>query len=177
MWREGVDRAEKRELVADLSGALGAAGSIVVAHYSGLSVAEMERLRGQMREAGGKVRIAKNRLAKLALKETEVADISGLLEGPTLLAFSDDAITAAKVAAGFAKTNEKLIILGGAMGATQLGVDDVKQLAELPSLDELRAKIAGMLTQPAAKIASVLNAPGGQVARVISAYSEQGAAA
>jgi large subunit ribosomal protein L10 len=164
-------------LVADLSGALGAAGSIVVAHYKGLSVADMERLRGQMREAGGKVRIAKNRLAKLALKETEVADISSLLEGPTLLAYSDDVITAAKVAAGFAKTNEKLIILGGAMGATGLDADAVKQLAELPSLDELRARLAGLLTQPAAKIAAVLNAPGGQVARVVSAYSEQGAAA
>jgi large subunit ribosomal protein L10 len=172
-----VDRAEKRELVTDLTGALSAAGTIVVAHYQGLTVAEMEQLRGQMRVAGGKVRIAKNRLAKLALKETEMADISGLLTGPTLLAYSADPIVAAKVAAGFAKTNDKLVILGGAMGETGLDADGVKALADLPSLDELRARIAGMLTQPAAKIAAVLQAPGGQVARVISAYSEKGAAA
>ncbi|HUV32645.1 MAG TPA: 50S ribosomal protein L10 [Devosiaceae bacterium] len=172
-----MDRAEKRELVADLSGALGAAGTIVVAHYEGLSVAEMEKLRKQMKQAGGSVRIAKNRLAKRALKDTEVADISGLLTGPTLLAFSADPVTAAKVAAAFAKTNDKLVIVGGAMGVTELDADGVKALAELPSLDELRARLAGMLTQPAARIAAVLQAPGAQVARVISAYSEQGATA
>ncbi len=177
MWRASVEKAEKRELVADLTGALGAAGTIVVAHYKGLTVAEMEQLRKQMRQAGGKVRIAKNRLAKLALKQTEIADVTPLLKGPTLLAFSTDPVTAAKVASGFAKTNQKLVILGGAMGKTSLDASGVKALAELPSLDELRAKLAGLVKQPAQKIAAVLQAPGGQVARVISAYSEKGAAA
>ena len=177
MWRASVEKAEKRELVADLTGALGAAGTIVVAHYKGLTVAEMEQLRKQMRQAGGKVRIAKNRLAKLALKQTEIADVTPLLKGPTLLAFSTDPVTAAKVASGFAKTNQKLVILGGAMGKTSLDASGVNALAELPSLDELRAKLAGLVKQPAQKIAAVLQAPGGQVARVISAYSEKGAAA
>lgn len=177
MWRASVDRAEKRELVADLTGALGAAGTVVVAHYKGLTVSEMEQLRKQMRQAGGKVRIAKNRLAKLALKQTEIADVTPLLKGPTLLAYSADPVTAAKVAAGFAKTNQKLVILGGAMGKTSLDATGVQALAELPSLDELRAKLAGLIKQPAQKIAAVLQAPGGQVARVISAYSEKGAAA
>jgi large subunit ribosomal protein L10 len=106
-----------------------------------------------------------------------VADLTPLLKGSTLLAISEDPITAAKISAAFAKQNEKFQILGGAMGKTGLDANGVKALAELPSLDELRAKIAGLLTQPAAKIASVVNAPGGQVARVISAYSETGAAA
>ncbi|MEX1179544.1 MAG: 50S ribosomal protein L10 [Cucumibacter sp.] len=172
-----MDRAEKRELVADLTGALGAAGTVVVAHYKGLSVAEMEQLRKQMRQAGGTVRIAKNRLARLALKETKMADISSLLKGPSLLAFSADPVVAARVAARFAKTNEKLVIIGGAMGSTGLDAKGVKALAELPSLDYLRARLAGLLAQPAAKLAAVLQAPGGQVARVIAAYSEKGAAA
>lgn len=177
MWREGVDRAEKRELVSTLHEAFKASGTIVVAHYQGLSVAELEDLRVQMKQAGGSVKVAKNRLAKLALKDTEVADFSDLLTGPTLLAYSEDPVTAAKVAAGYAKKNDKFVLLGGAMGSTELDADGVKALADVPSLDELRAKIAGMLTQPAAKIAQVVNAPGGQVARVISAYSEKGAAA
>jgi large subunit ribosomal protein L10 len=123
------------------------------------------------------VKVAKNRLAKLALKQTENADISGLFTGPTVIAYSEDPVTAPKIAARFADKNKKFEILGGAMGQTELDASGVKALAELPSLDELRARIAGMLTQPAARIASVLQAPGGQVARVISAYSDKGAAA
>ena len=172
-----MDRAEKAKLVASLTEDFKSSEVIVVAHYAGLTVADMENLRVQMRAAGGQVRVAKNRLAKLALKETDSADISDLFTGPTLVAYSDDPITAPKIAVKFAKENEKLVVLGGTMGTTGLDVDAVKSLASLPSLDELRARIAGMLTQPATKIATIAQAPGSQVARVISAYSEKGAAA
>ena len=172
-----MDRAEKAELVGSLTEAFKSSGAIVVAHYTGLTVAEMENLRVQMKQAGGQVKVAKNRLAKLALKDTENADISGLFTGPTLVAYSDDPVTAPKIAVKFAEKNDKFVVLGGAMGATELDAAGVKALASVPSLDELRAKIAGMLTQPAAKIASVVQAPGGQVARVIAAYSDKGAAA
>lgn len=170
-----MERAEKAEFVASLQGDLENTSTVVVAHYAGLSVPQMEDLRGQMREAGGKVKVAKNRLAKLALKQTELADISGLLKGPTLLAYSDDPVTAAKVSVAFAKENEEFVILGGAMDTSELDASGVESLAKMPSLDELRAKIAGMLTQPAAKIASVTQAPGGAVARVIGAYADKGA--
>lgn len=177
MWREAVDRAEKAELVASLTEAFKASGAIVVAQYTGLTVAEMEGLRVQMKQSGAQVRVAKNRLAKLALKQTENADISDLFKGPTLVAYSSDPVTAPKIAVKFADKNKKLIILGGAMGQTELDADGVKALAELPSLDELRARLAGLIVRPAAKIASVLQAPGGQIARVISAYSDKSAAA
>jgi len=172
-----LERAQKRELVAAMQEAFSASGAIVVAHNKGLTVADMEDLRVQMRAAGGQVKVAKNRLAKRALKNTDVADFSDLLTGPTVLAFSNDPITAPKVASAFAKKNSNFEILGGAMGATGLDVQGVEELARLPSMDELRAMIAGLLTRPAAKIASVVQAPGGQVARVISAYSKEGAAA
>jgi len=171
-----VDRTEKAELVKSLTEAFKSSEVIVVAHYTGLSVAELEELRVSMKTAGGQVKVAKNRLAKLALKQADVADVSDLFTGPTLVAYSDDPVTAPKIAANFAKENNKFVILGGAMGSTELDVNGVKTLASLPSLDELRGKIAGLLTQPAAKIAMVVQAPGGQVARVISAYSEKGAA-
>ncbi len=172
-----MDRAEKAELVDALTEAFKGSGAIVVAHYAGLTVAEMETLRKQMKQSGAKVRVAKNRLAKLALEKTELADISGLFTGPTLVAYSEDPVSAPKVAVGFANKNKKLIVLGGAMGRTELDANGVKALAELPSLDELRSRLAGLVTQPAAKIASVLQAPGGQIARVLSAYSEKGEAA
>lgn len=172
-----MDKAEKRELVSSLQDAFNASGSVVVAHYSGLSVAKMEDLRVQMKQAGGQVKVAKNRLAKRALENAEIADFGEFLTGPTVLTYAEDPITAAKISAKFAKSNDKYVILGGAMGETKLDAAAVVALSELPSLDELRAKIAGMLTQPAAKIASVLQAPGGQVARVVSAYSEKGEAA
>lgn len=172
-----MDRAEKAELVDHLTGAFKESGAIVVAHYAGLTVADMEDLRVQMKQAGGQVKVAKNRLAKLALKQTDNADISDLFTGPTVVAYSEDPITAPKIAVKFAKGKDKFVILGGAMGATELDADQVKALAELPSLDELRAKLAGLLTQPAAKIASVAQAPGAQIARVLSAYAEKGAAA
>lgn len=175
-WRVAVDRAEKAEVVSSLQQAFAGSGAVVVAHYAGLSVSDFEKLRVQMKQAGGQVKVAKNRLAKLALKETDTADISDLLTGPTVLAYSEDPITAPRIAKKFADTNSKFVILGGAMGSTGLDADGVKALADLPSLDELRAKLAGLLTQPATNIARLAKEPGASVARVISAYSEKGAA-
>jgi large subunit ribosomal protein L10 len=174
MWSERVERAAKRELVDQLQASLKDAGSIVVARNTGLTVADLETLRTQMRQAGGAVKVAKNRLAKLALKETDNADISALFEGPTVLAFAKDPMTAPKIASAFADKNQKFVVLGGAMGKTGLDANNVKALATMPSLDQLRAMLAGMLKQPATRIASVLQAPGGQVARVLSAYAEKG---
>ncbi|KKB12899.1 50S ribosomal protein L10 [Devosia geojensis] len=171
-----MERAEKREVVASLQSALSRAGSIVVAHNTGLSVAELTDLRVQVKQAGGQLKVAKNRLAKLALKDTDNADISGLFTGPTVIAYAEDPMTAPKIASKFADKNQKYVILGGAMGATALDVNNVKALATMPSLDELRATLAGMLKQPAQRIASVVQAPGGQIARVLSAYAEKGAA-
>lgn len=172
-----MDRAQKSELVTTLNEVFSNAGVIVVAHYSGLTVAEMTDLRRRMREAGGHVRVAKNRLAKRALEGTEVAGISDLFSGPTCVAYSEDPVAAPKVAVNFAKDNEKLVILGGSMGATVLDTNGVKSLASLPSLDELRGKLVGLLQAPAGKIARTLNAPAGQLARVFSAKGQQGEAA
>ncbi|WP_417585670.1 50S ribosomal protein L10 [Pelagibacterium sp.] len=172
-----MDRAEKAEVVSSLQQAFAGSGAVVVAHYTGLSVSDFEKLRVQMKQAGGQVKVAKNRLAKLALKDTETADISDILTGPTVLAYSEDPITAPKVAKKFADSNSKFVILGGAMGSTALDADGVKALADLPSLDELRAKLAGLLVQPATNIARLAKEPGASVARVISAYSDKGAAA
>ncbi len=169
-----MDKAEKQELVSSLQDAFNASGSVVVAHYSGLTVADMEDLRVQMKEAGGYVKVAKNRLAKLALENADIADFGEFLTGPTVLTYSEDPITAAKISSKFAKSNDKYVVLGGAMGETKLEAKDVAALADLPSLDELRAKLAGLVKQPATKVAAVLNAPGGQIARVISAYSTKG---
>jgi large subunit ribosomal protein L10 len=172
-----VERAEKSEVIASLQSSFAGAGSIVVARNAGLTVADLETLRTQMKQAGGTVKVAKNRLAKLALKETDTADISALFQGPTVVAFAQDPMTAPKVAAAFADKNQKFEILGGAMGKTGLDANNVKALATMPSLDQLRATLAGMLLQPATRIASILQAPGGQIARVLSAYAEKGNAA
>jgi large subunit ribosomal protein L10 len=172
-----VERAEKRELVTALQSSFAGAGSIVVAQNAGLTVAEMESLRRQMKSAGGQVKVAKNRLAKLALKDTDTADISALFTGPTVIAFSRDPMTAPKIASGFADKNQKFVILGGAMGMTNLDPSRVKALATMPSLDQLRATLAGMLKQPATRIASVVQAPGAQIARVLAAYADKSNAA
>jgi large subunit ribosomal protein L10 len=172
-----VDRAEKREFVAALNSVFNSTGSVVVAHYSGLTVSQMNDLRSKMRQAGGTVKVAKNRLAKIALQGTPSESITDLFEGQTLIAYSEDPVTAPKVTADFAKGNEQLVILGGSMGATKLDVNGVKALAELPSLDELRAKIVGMISTPATRIAQVVKAPAGNVARVIGAYARKEEAA
>lgn len=172
-----MDRAEKREFVTELSEVFKTSGSVVVAHYAGITVAQMNDFRSQMRAAGGTVKVAKNRLAKIALQGTESEAISDLFTGQTILAYSEDPITAPKVVMEFSKKNDKLVVLGGAMGATALDADGVKSLASLPSLDELRAKIVGMIQTPATRIAQVVNAPAGQLARVFSAYSKKDEAA
>lgn len=172
-----MERAEKRDVVTALHGDLAKTGVIVVAHYAGLKVADMTRLRREMRSVGGSVKVAKNRLVKLALEGTEAKGIADLLKGPTCLAYSEDPVAAPKIAVKFAKANEKFVILGGAMGTTVLNPEGVNSLASLPSLDELRGKLAGLIQAPAGKIARLMNAPGGQLARVIAAYAEKSEAA
>ena len=171
-----MEKAKKAEVVEDLSGVFAKAGSVVVAHYSGMTVAQMNDLRGRMRAAGASFRVSKNRLAVLALKGTPVEGISHLFKGPTGIAVSDDPIAASKVAVAYAKDNNKLVILGGSVGVTTLDVNGVTALASLPSLDELRGKIVGLLVAPATKIAGIVQAPAGQLARVIGAYSKKEAA-
>ena len=172
-----MDRAAKKDAIAELNGVFKTSEVVVVAHYSGLTVSQMQTLRKQMRVAGAKVKVAKNRLAKIALKDTDAAAIAPLLKGPTVIAFSGDPVAAPKVAVDFAKANEKFVILGGTMGKTALNVDGVKALAALPSLDELRAKIVGLVQAPATKIAQLVNAPAAKVARVVQAYASKSAAA
>jgi large subunit ribosomal protein L10 len=168
-----VDRAEKKQCVDSLAGVFKSTSVVVVAHYSGLTVAQMQNLRKQMRVAGATVQVAKNRLVKIALQGSDVASISGLMRGPTLIAYSDDPVVAAKVAVAFAKENNKLVILGGAMGKTALNVEGVKSLATMPSLDELRAKLVGLIQAPATKLARLTTAPAAKLARVIAAYAEK----
>jgi large subunit ribosomal protein L10 len=164
-------------MVAALNGVFSNTGVVVVAHYAGLTVADMTTLRGRMREAGAGVKVAKNRLAKLALRGTEAEHIADLFKGPTVIAYSNDPVSAPKVAIDFAKTNQKLVILGGAMGKTNLSPDGVMALASLPSLDELRAKLIGMIQTPATRIAQLANAPAAKLARVIGAYARKEEAA
>ena len=166
-----MDRTAKADLVSTLNGVFANTSVVVVAHYKGLTVAEMQKLRAQMKQAGATVKVTKNRLANIALDGTDVASIKPLLKGPTLLAYSSDPVAAAKVAVEFAKANDKLVILGGAMGTTALNPDGVKALASLPSLDELRGKIVGLIQAPATKIAQVVNAPAAKLARVFGAYA------
>lgn len=172
-----MNRAEKSEFVTAMNDVFKDTGSIVVAHYAGLTVADMTALRDQMKAAGGTVKVAKNRLAKIALEGTDIAHISGLFKGQTVMVYSDDPVSAPKVAIAFAKKNEKLVVLGGAMGTTSLDLAGVKQLASLPSLDELRGKLIAMVQTPASRIAQVVNAPAGALARVIGAYANKSEAA
>ena len=171
-----MDRTEKAALAESLKGVFANTSVVVVTHYSGLTVAQMSDLRRQVREAGGSFRVTKNRIAKLALEGTPYQPLSDLFTGPTAIAYSDDPVAAAKVAVKYSKDNDKLVIIGGGMGETKLDANAVKALAELPSLDELRGKLVGLIQAPATKIAGVLQAPGGQLARVIQAYaSKEGA--
>ena len=176
-WRELVDRAEKMTLVAALNTVFKETGVVVVTHNLGLTVPQINDLRKKMAEAGGATKVAKNRLAKLALEGTDAAGIADLFTGPTMLSFSDDPVAAPRIVSTFAKTNDKLVVLGGVLGSTVLDADGVKALADLPSLDELRAKLVGMIQTPATRIAGVTQAPAGQLARVIGAYADKGKAA
>ena len=171
-----MDRAEKKEHVAELTDLFKKTSVVVVAHYSGLTVAQMQTLRKQMRAAGASIQVAKNRLAKIALEGTDVASVATLLKGPTLIAYSDDPVAAPKAAVAFAKDHDKLVILGGAMGTTALNPDAVRSLATLPSLDELRAKLLGLIQAPATKLAQLTTAPAAKLARVFGAYAKQDAA-
>ncbi len=168
-----MDRTEKREFVADLHQALAATSMIVVTQNSGLTVAEATDLRRRMRAAGVTFKVAKNRLAHLALDGTRFDGIKPMLKGPTALAWSTDPVAAAKAAVEFAKTNEKLVLIGGALGAQTLDASGVRALAELPSLDELRGRIVGMISTPATRVAGVLQASAGQLARVFGAYAKR----
>ena len=171
-----MDRADKKEAVVALHDLFTKTSVVVVAQYSGLTVAQLQRLRKQMKQAGAKVQVAKNRLAQIALKGTDVASIGPLLKGPTLLAYSSDPVAAAKAAVAFAKDHERFVVLGGAMGKTALDPRGVAALATLPSLDELRATLIGLIMAPATKLAQLANAPAAKVARVISAYASKDAA-
>ncbi|RHW17499.1 50S ribosomal protein L10 [Sphingomonas gilva] len=165
-----MDRAQKVEAVAELNRTFSEVGVVVVTRNLGLTVAQSSALRTKMREAGAQYRVSKNKLAKIALNGTDYLSIGEMLTGPVALATSVDPIAAAKVAVEFAKTNDKFEIVGGAMGDTVLDVDGVKALATLPSLDELRAKIVGLVQAPATKLAQIAAAPAGQLARVFGAY-------
>jgi large subunit ribosomal protein L10 len=166
-------RARKSEIVDGLRGVFSDAGVVVVAHYKGLSVAEVSELRRGMREAGAAFRVTKNTLAKIALADTPYAILERLFSGPTAIAWSVDPIAAPKAAVGFAKRNDKLAIVGGALAGTLLTPEQVRALAELPSIDQLRAQLLGLLTVPAARLIGALRAPGAQVARVLAARAEQ----
>jgi large subunit ribosomal protein L10 len=167
-------RARKAEIVDSLRGAFGDAGVVVVTHYKGLSVAEVGELRRGMRDAGAVFRVTKNTLAKIALADTPYTPLEPLFAGPTAIAYSADPVAAPKAVVGFAKRNEKLAIVGGGLPGNLLTAEQVRALADLPSIDELRARLVGLLTTPAARLIGVLQAPGAQVARVLAAHAEQG---
>ena len=171
-----MDRSQKADAVAELKSTFGEVGVVVVTRNLGMSVKQSTDLRNKMREAGASYRVSKNKLAKIAAAETDYSVIADLLTGPTALATSTDPVAAAKVAIDFAKTNDKLEIVGGAMGKQLLDAEGIKALAALPSLDELRAKLVGLLVAPATKIATITQAPAAQLARVLNAYSEKEAA-
>jgi large subunit ribosomal protein L10 len=168
-----VDRTEKREFVASLATVFAETSFVLVAQNKGLTVADVSELRRRMRAAGASYKVAKNRLATLALEGTRFDGVKPLLKGPTALAWSTDPVAVAKTAVEFAKTNDKFVVLGGALGTQTLDATGVKALAELPSLETLRAQLVGLIQTPATRIAGVLQAPGGQVARVLSAYAKK----
>jgi len=168
-----VDRTEKREFVASLAAVFADTSFVLVAQNKGLTVADVSELRRRMRAAGATYKVAKNRLATLALEGTRFDGVKPLLKGPTALAWSTDPVAVAKTAVEFAKTNDKFVVLGGALGTQTLDATGVKALAELPSLETLRAQLLGLIQTPATRIAGILQAPGGQVARVLSAYAKK----
>jgi large subunit ribosomal protein L10 len=168
-----MDRAEKAQTVENLKADFGASSLAVVAHYSGLTVAELTDLRRKMGAAEVSFQVTKNRLARIAIKDTPFENLDGLFKGPTGVALSSDPVAAAKVATAFAKDNEKFVVLGASLGGQLLDVNGVKALATLPSIDALRAKLLGLIVAPATRIAGILQAPAGQLARVISAHAEQ----
>jgi large subunit ribosomal protein L10 len=172
-----VDRAQKEKVVEELGQIFESSGVVVVAHYAGLTVAEMQDLRARMREVGGSVRVAKNRLAKIALQDKPGAAMADLLTGMTVLAYSEDPVAAAKVADKFAKENDKFVILGGAMGETALDPAGVKAVASMPSREELIAQIVSCIGAPASNIAGAIGAPASNIASILSTIEERAEAA
>ncbi|MCI5050077.1 MAG: 50S ribosomal protein L10 [Rickettsiales bacterium] len=168
-----MERAQKVEWVAGANEIFSGASIVIVTHYQGLTVAEMSELRSKVRAAGASFKVTKNRLTKRAIKDTTYEPLADMFSGPTAVAYSDDPVAAAKVIAAFAKDNEKLVMLGGAFGEHTLDQAGIKQLATMPSLDELRGKIVALLNTPATRVAGVLQAPAGQLARVFGAYGAQ----
>lgn len=171
-----MDRAAKEQLIEDFGGIFANAGIVVVTHYAGLTVPQIENLRNRMAEVGGHVKVTKNRLVKRALANTDAEPISSLFDGPTAIAYSQDPMAAPKVAAEFAKENENLILLGGIMGKNILDKAAINNLASLPSLDVLRARLVGLLNAPATKLVGTTQAPAAQFARVLGAYAAKGEA-
>lgn len=171
-----MDRARKEQVVEELGGIFESSGVVVVAKYAGLTVAEMQDFRGRMREAGGFVRVAKNRLAKIAIKNTRYEGLSDILKGMTVLAFSQDPVAAAKVAGEFAKENPKLVPLGGAMDGMVLDEAGVKAVAAMPSRSELIASLVGCIASPAASIAGAVGAPAANIASILESIEEMAAA-
>jgi large subunit ribosomal protein L10 len=176
MKEYGMDRSQKADAVVALNAVFGEVGVVVVTRNLGLTVAQSTALRNKIRDAGATYKVAKNRLAKIAAKDTPYEGIADLLTGPTALAWSVDPVAAAKVIVDFAKTNDKLEIVGGSLGSVVLNADGVKALASMPSLDELRAKLIGLVQAPATKLAQLATAPAAKLARVFSAYAEKDAA-
>ena len=168
-----MNRNEKAELIETLQSTLSEAAAVVVTHQTGLTVAESSDLRGRMREAGAGFKVTKNRLTKIALQGTKYEDISDLFTGPTAMGTSADPVAAAKVLVNFAKENDKLIVIGGSLDGKLLDKAGVEALAKLPSLDELRAKLVGLLNAPATQVARVTQAPAAKLARVIQARADQ----
>jgi len=174
-WSETVDRAQKEKLVEELGQIFESSGVVVVAHYAGITVAEMQDLRAKMRAAGGSVRVAKNKLAKIALEGKPCASIGNLLTGMTVLSYSEDPVAAAKVVEAYAKTNDKLVILGGAMGNAALDAAGVKAVAAMPSREELIAQIVSCIGAPASNIAGAIGAPASNIASILSTIEEKAA--
>ena len=172
-----MDRAQKQQLTASLHQDLADTVCVVITHQTGLSVAEVTQLRRQMRSAGASYRVTKNRLVRRALEGTPFAELAPLFTGPTAIAFSQDPVAAAKAAVEYANRNAKLTIVGGGLSGQPLDPAGIRALAILPSLDELRSKIIGLLNAPATKLAVLLQTPGGQIARVLAAHAEAGGAA
>ena len=170
-----MDRAQKEQLVDELGQIFESSGVVVVAHYEGLTVAEMQDLRARARDVDASVRVAKNKLAKIALEGKPCASIAGLLTGMTVLAYSEDPVAAAKVIDSYAKANKKLEILGGAMGETALTPDGVKAVAQMPSREELIASIVGCIAAPASNIAGAIGAPASNIASILSTIEEKAA--
>ncbi len=168
-----MDRARKEQVVSEIGQIFDSSGVVVVAQYAGLTVAEMEDFRGRMRTAGGSVRVAKNRLAKIALKDKQCEGVASCLNGMTVLAYSEDPVTAAKVVEDYAKTNKKLVVIGGTMGESVLDAAGVKSVAAMPSREELLASLVGCILAPAAQIAGAVGAPASALASIISTVEER----